>query len=432
MVNTRPPKREDIPHIAYGLLIAFLFIAIQFGHTIYESVQFCAFLFLLPLLLPGLIGNIKIVALPVLLAAFAFYFSTAVYINSSNVLHNLLWSTRSFVCFLCIVSARYAPLNRVPRLPTSVFWVLVALIGALTVAQWAYLQGIISHNTLIPNNYFAVDTGTVAEDKTDLALAGGWESIYRSSAFYTEPSYLGFICLCLYVIRHQAEAIKSNLIAFALLLFLCLVAKTASGFIILCFFFFVVNARGIVLNRRRYPILAILFGVVIYFSLPFISRVLGSTDSASEPSGYIRLVFPMKCVSAVFLHAPLGVPQAELPDFFQANLPADATIGNFDNGLVNVFLYFGIFGFVIWICFIGMMRNWALALFVMLCALYNGNVFAYDKAFLISISILIAMQKTRGQSSMTFRAVAKTGGRPIQYSVEPRLCIAGKQKSTKV
>ena len=251
-------------------------------------------------------------------------------------------------------------------------------------------------------------------------------------AFYTEPSYLGFICLCLYVIRHQAEAIKSNLIAFALLLFLCLVAKTASGFIILCFFFFVVNARGIVLNRRRYPILAILFGVVIYFSLPFISRVLGSTDSASEPSGYIRLVFPMKCVSAVFLHAPLGVPQAELPDFFQANLPADATIGNFDNGLVNVFLYFGIFGFVIWICFIGMMRNWALALFVMLCALYNGNVFAYDKAFLISISILIAMQKTRGQSSMTFRAVAKTGGRPIQYSVEPRLCIAGKQKSTKV
>ena len=65
----------------------------------------------------------------------------------------------------------------------------------------------------------------------------------------------------------------------------------------------------------------------------------------------------MKCVSAIFLHAPLGVPQAELPDFLQAYLPEDATTNEYDNGLVNVFINFGVFGFVIWICLIGMMAE---------------------------------------------------------------------------
>jgi hypothetical protein len=405
MQDTGTLRRQDTAGIVYGLLIVFLVVAIQFGHTIYESVQFCAFLVLFPFLVPGLVGNIRIVALPVLLSAIAFYFSTVVYINSPNATHNLLWSTRELVCFLCIIAARYAPLNRVPRLPKSVFWILLVLIGALTIAQWAYLQGIFSHNTLIPNQYFAVDTGTVAEDLTDLALAGGWASIYRSSAFYTEPSYLGYICLCLYLFVHRPESAKDNFIAFALLLFLCLIAKTASGFIILCLFFFCVNARSIISNRRFYPVFAILCVAVVYFGQPFISRLMASSDSESESSGYIRLVFPVKCAGAVFIHAPFGVPQAELPEFLQSNLPEEATVGNYDNGVANILIYFGVFGFIIWICMVGMMRNWALALFVILCALNNGNVFGYDKAVIMSISILVYAHNRRSVSNLASGAV---------------------------
>ena len=204
MQNKGTPRRRDTTGIYFGLLIVFLVVTIQFGHTVYKSVQFCAFLILFLLLLPGLIGNIKIMALPVLLTTLAFYSSSVFYINSPNALHNLLWSTREYVCFLCIISARYAPLNRVQMLPTSVFWILLVLIGALTVAQWGYLKGLLPLNTLIPNQYFAFDTGTVNEDKTDLALEGGWASGFRPSAFYTEPSYLGFICLCIYIFSASA------------------------------------------------------------------------------------------------------------------------------------------------------------------------------------------------------------------------------------
>jgi hypothetical protein len=264
---------------------------------------------------------------------------------------------------------------------------------------------------------FAYETGTVSEDTSDLAIAGGWQSIIRPSAFYTEPSYLGYICLCLYVFVHRPDAIKKNYVIFALLLFICVIAKTASGFIILCLFFFCVNARGIVFNKRLYPLFAILCGVVVYFSQPFISRLLTSTDSVSESSGNIRLIFPAKCVSAVFMHAPFGVPHAELPGFLQASLPEEATVEHFDNGLVNIFINFGVFGFIIWACLISMMRDWALALFVVLCSLNNGTVFGYDKAVIISISILAYSQNRWTASNMTCRRVVKTDGRTMQHTV---------------
>jgi hypothetical protein len=397
MHNRRTRGRRDPTGIAYGLLVVLLVVTIQFGYTTYESVQFCAFLIVFSLLLPGLIGNIRTVVLPVLLSGYALYITAAVYINSANASHNLLWSSREFVCFLCIIATRYTSLDRVPRLPGFVFWVLIVAIGALTFGQWAYLHGIISRNTLIANKFFAVNAGTVAEDKSDLAIAGGWESIIRPSAFYTEPSYLGFICLCLYVSVHRPNAIRSNFIAFALLLLLCLIAKTASGIIILCVIFFCVNAKAFVFNRRFYPVFAIVCGVAVYASLPFISRLVESTDPVSEASGYTRVVFPIKCVGAVFLHAPLGVPLAELPDFCQAHLPEDAAseTARFDNGLLNLFIFHGVFAFVILICLIGMMRNWALALFVIFCAFNNGSLFGYDKAVLISISILAYLQNNR-------------------------------------
>jgi hypothetical protein len=374
--------------MVYGILIVCLVVTIQFGYTIYESVQFCAFLIVFSVLLPGLISNIRAVALPVLLSGCAFYITAASDINSTNASHNLLWSTREFVCFLCIIAARYTPLDRIPRLPGFVFWVLIVVIGTLTIGQWAYLHKVISRNTLIPNEFFAIDAGTVAEDKSDLALAGGWESIFRPSAFYTEPSYLGFICLCLYVSVHRTKAIKNNCIAFALLLLLCLVAETASGTIILCIIFLCVNARAFVFNRRLYPVFAMLCAAVTYLSWPYISRLISSTDSVSEFSGYIRLVVPMHCVSAIFLHAPLGVPLADLPVFLRKWLPAEALVAQVDNGLLDLFIFHGVFGFIIVTCLIVMIRNWVLTLFILFCSLNNGDFFGYDKALLISISIL--------------------------------------------
>ena len=94
MQNIRTQTGRDATGVVYGIVIVCLVVTIQFGYTIYESVQFCAFLIVFSLLLPGLISNIRTVALPVFLSGCAFYITAAFYINSANASHNLLWSTR--------------------------------------------------------------------------------------------------------------------------------------------------------------------------------------------------------------------------------------------------------------------------------------------------------------------------------------------------
>src|SRR5208282_6432553 len=85
---------------AYGFLIVLLTVTIQFGTSVYASVQFCAFLILSAFLLPVLVANIKASLFPIVLGGFGFYLTSLFYINSSLASHDLLRSGREFICFL--------------------------------------------------------------------------------------------------------------------------------------------------------------------------------------------------------------------------------------------------------------------------------------------------------------------------------------------
>ncbi len=373
--------------IVCGILVLFVFVAIQFGYSFYASTQFYAFLILFFFLMLGLVGNNKKIMLPVFFGAFAFFFTQAFYINSPHALQNLLRCSREFVCYLCIIFASCVKFNNIPRLPRFIFLGFSLIILVITTAQSAYLQGIIPYNSFIPSGWFAYETGTVQTDVVETAIAGGYQSYIRPSGFYSEPSYLGFICLCLYVCQHQHQRLKNNLIVFIILLSSCLVARTASGVVLLCIFVYITNAKQLAPNIRSYLGFAIVLGLGTYLSLPYFSRLMESSNDFSEQSGYGRLIFPLKLLRVVFLSTPLGVPFADLPEFIQTNLPQQADYG-LDNGIANIFITYGVLGFVIWICLMRAVRDTMLALFVVFCALSNGTIFSYDKAVLLSLVML--------------------------------------------
>jgi hypothetical protein len=395
MQSVPNPRQREATGMLYGILIVFLTITIQFGYSVYASIQFGAFAILFVALFPGLIINARALMVPLLISVFCFYCSSLVYMDSSNASHNLLAAGREFLCFLAVVAARQMSINRVPQLPDFAFWTGLVLVYLMTFAQFFYLQGVISHNTLLPDSLFAFETGTISEGYSDVAIAGGWQNIIRPSAFYSEPSYLGFICLCLYMLRHRDGAVRNNLTAFVLLLVLCLMARTASGVILLSTLVYGANIRFVATKMRYYLGVAIIFGLVIYFGLPYFTRTLQSTDVANEESGYIRLIFPLKCIKAVLLHEPLGVPRPELPAFLREYLAEEATNASYDNGIANAFIFHGVFGLGIFACLIFMLRNGLLILFVLLCGFPNGALFGFDKAVMISLVILAYMQTKR-------------------------------------
>jgi hypothetical protein len=391
-----------------AVTVLFSFVAIQFGFTYYVSTQ--VFLFSALMLLYVVPTTVVAPSRYMLVAggAAVFFAGQLFFLGRTDTFPSMLRCSREFLCFWALISIQhYSTDSRISyRIPRKIFDFIVILLLVATLAQWAFLARLLPYNVLMPEELFTMAGGTVMTSIADAAIAGGYEAIIRPTAFYSEPSYLGFVCLALYMSLHSQENLRRNVIRFFALLVVCVVARTAAGVVLISFLFGFLNRRLFSDKWQTGMVGAVLFVGVVYISIPFAQRIFLSHDAIEETSGYIRLVFPLKVFAKVLAEYPLGVPPLFINSFITVNLPGEEQI-TLDNGLMNIAIYFGYTGFVIFGVIVASIKSRKLVVFVFCCGLYNGSLFSYDKVVIIFCAMAAFINNERASGSRENVAVAR-------------------------
>jgi hypothetical protein len=244
----------------------------------------------------------------------------------------------------------------------------------------------------LPVEWYIQNSATLP-DELDLM----WSPI-RPSGTFGEPSYLGFISASL--LMAVAHCVSNNYyksLLISVLLATVILAQTLAGvltvFILLFLYLWQISSNR---TDRKLQLISLVFVallVVLMFDYSdVLTRLANITNESEELSGYHRIVVPLKVIFKVFTSAPYGVPETELLNFL-INQKSDLVIkSNLANGFFNVLINYGIFGVIIlYILFNKARFSIILLAYLFLASMFNGSIFSYDKAVVISLTVLMML-----------------------------------------
>lgn len=370
-------------------------ISIQFGYTVHLSIGSACFALaciytikrLTPLWLGvGLLG-VVLVVIPHLFSPDDF------------AVDALYRSLREAACFFVLVVLKTVTLNfsfesqaRIAR----AIWILMIALLVMSALQAIDLKYSRSELFFVPYAFFAPPSTpggcwTIAACWLQFEQAHGILTVIRPSATYSEPSYLGFIVLCLVfvsqnVLKGRHGGGKMAFIAAAMAT--VLLAQTTSGIIsIVIMLLFATRpspakTAGIILAALLFATGA---GVVMSDR---VSDIMRGTDM----SFLARFTYPFQAVSQVLEKGyVLGVPSESLAKLVSNEVLAatDLSAGASDNGLINMFLLYGICGGIALLAILFLRCSFPEIVFLVLSMQFNGSIFTYDKATLISLSLIL-------------------------------------------
>ncbi|MFP5423953.1 MAG: hypothetical protein ACLGID_21180 [Gammaproteobacteria bacterium] len=365
------------------------------------SANFLAFLFLI-----FVIGYKSYVAiLPESVVLFVAMFAAHLaYSAGSEALSALARTAREFVVLITVLAALKAgPLSSKTLVRVRlviVYWAVIAvgyaalqyvslkLYGTAPFLPWEFYGatgGDGSGATTLPSYW-----QQFASDK-NLAVAPteGADVKIRPVAFYSEPSYLGFmLTAAFYVFTKLTDDDTQKLKFFILCIAGCVLAETASGVFSLSILFMSYGGAK-VFRKKRNLLYAVLCGCgVLYVVLRFSGRLIGAVDGG-DTSSYSRLVTPLyNLYEVIFGGYIFGVPSYFLPEVlgFDADFTDTATFGG-DNGLINILCYYGLGGVLIILLILKKARE-AFLLFL-LVGMFNGSLLGFDKGFILGAVLLL-------------------------------------------
>ena len=280
---------------------------------------------------------------------------------------------------------------------------IVTVVGLviLTLAQYVTYVFLKDPRFLLPASLYVTGQGTLARSAIEFGRVHGFLAAVRVAATFAEPSYLGFISMCLTVMvlnSRLRSAAKFGLLT--LLLAMVAMSKSASGIIMIT----VLIAYA---YRSKFTFATFLICVsvtVVFFAstmmlLDFdpIGRLLSSTDPRLEQSGYIRLIMPLQHAATVLKEAPFGVPFSETYEFLAHHStsytmmnPTYSYTGDWigqDNGLLNLIIQFGWAGFIVIGGVAFAVRDGFILLFLLFATQFNGSALTPDKVAMISLAL---------------------------------------------
>jgi hypothetical protein len=388
------------------LLVVFITLIplIQLGLSIYISFQMLSFLALLFLIDYRCVGKNLLLFIGMSLLMLI---STLAYIDSPAFIHSFSRVIREIICIAVIISICASKKNEIRyygAIKTTVTVFVVVMLVSLVLQYVAY-NYFSSTAFFVPSNFYIAGFSTLADTWGNFAADKGIAIKIRPSSFYAEPSYLGFIALSMaaMVLKIFNDGQRKTILLLILFVSL-LISQTLSGIIA-----FWILVSGYYFNDIRripvyVPVLILLLMPVyfIFFPLPeFVIRLLNVFNQTEELSGFIRLVLPFELISKVMAHSPLGVPQDELlaflrqpavgiePEMLQRNATFGIQIAGLDNAFLNLFIFYGVTGFLLIWTFAMKIKDPLLLLYIALAALFSGSIFSFDKTVVISVVILV-------------------------------------------
>jgi hypothetical protein len=281
-----------------------------------------------------------------------------------------------------------------PRHDISKFngwWPLLML---LALTGLALLQSIASRKGIalfVPTRFFV--------NSNDAALASAWaqhaaehglDVKIRSTASFSEPSYLGGVSLflnfiCLHLLRGRPR-LAANVLA----LLACLISQTMFGLVANLAIMGVFYHRHI--NKSAMVCLAALglaaLALPVFAAEPSrLERILSGNDVSTG----LRVFQPFEILGHILFEAPFGLPEtAALEYFIRHGMAQRFEDAPFQNGVFNMLFNYGWLGFAVVAMLLRAAGGGLCALFVLLLFCQSGVTADFDKLVMVIFAIHVA------------------------------------------
>ncbi len=294
-------------------------------------------------------------------------------------------------CFILLIN----PKN---RLKLQLNFNNIVFICTSTVFLFVLAQKILSAYNIyyvMPDEYYAIDDGVLASKWLKRSIEFGYDFSFRPSASYSEPSYLGFICCCLYYFEiHQPNTILTRITKIMLVttVFVSASALGIGGILILML---VDNWRKYILPNLPFIILLIAICTVL-FSLELNDSRLALILKGSDESALTRFVKPFEIIFYNFTNGDiLGIPYSCcIKHYLKLRFYSTYDDPPFHNTLINLIINYGIIGFfLIYSFFFTLMRNIQEKFLFLIGLSQNGDFFIFGKVSIFLLFILVVRQQ---------------------------------------
>lgn len=385
--------------IACLLLLALPFTQLGFGF--WTSVQGVMFL-LVVIFIRKNISRVEFLLFTVI--ALTMLLSLAGHLYADTLFYSFVRLVRQIIAMYIIVCAA----TTVSWRPKPYFFdiilpIVVLALSGMVVAQYVSYKVFGWSGLFVPASWFFGGLATLADRLIELGTVRGFVADIRASGPFSEPSYFGFVALSLglLVVRGvQGRWLKVVLLGSLLVALVC--SKSASGvplFVLLVLFAYRARLSALHWIGIVVAVAAGLATAELLLDFHLVERLINITDPVREPSGYVRLVLPLKHIALVLQHKPFGVPMSEFFTFTSRHTEAYSTGGfnpveliagvstGTDNGFLNLFLTQGVGALVVIGLFIFIVSDKLTLVYLLFVSQFNGDILGPDKAAIIALAI---------------------------------------------
>jgi hypothetical protein len=402
---TLAARRDEVDGYRASAVACLLLLATpftQFGHNYWTSVQGAMF-FLVLLFVSKRVGRLELLLFMVMAATMILSLVGHVYADS--LFYSFLRLLRQIIClYLIVCAAATVSWRPRPYFFDVLLPIVVGLLSGLVIAQFVTYTFFGWSGLFVPFNWFMTGFVTLADAWLEFGARHGFLANVRASGPYAEPSYFGFMALtlALLVIRGvERPRMKAGLLAALFIALLC--SKSASGVLLFALLtLFAFRKQMSLWQWLAIFVTVVAGGVAADYLLDFqlFERLLNIGDPVKEPSGYVRLVLPLKHVALVLQHKPFGVPMSEFFVFTSRHVDEYSLAGPLnpvsllrgvsdgtDNGLLNLFITQGYGGLVIVGLLPFVVKDKLTLLYLLFVSQFNGDMMSPDKAAIIALGI---------------------------------------------
>lgn len=363
------------------LILLLVLPVIQLGFSYYISFFIFGFLYLF------LLGNFpKIKPRFVVLMIFGFMIFLIKTVSNIEVgTREIFLPLREMLCFAVLIIGLFKvkhSINESKNLQVASFYLLI-VIFLVIVVQYVSIQGGIYFG--FPFEWFVKNQVTLSG--VDAALYHNTR--FRPTAFYGEPSYAAFIILSLLFISIECgQSFQIKVVGIVLSTVSVFLLGSGAGLIsivaltILWLWF----GNDQKFRKYRYHITFLLFLSIPFFVIlneEFSSR-MALIISGDDISILNRLADPFNILMQAIDDGKLiGVTTAYIEDYYAG----DFGDGLINNGILWIFLYYGIMAFPLIFIMIKIIGINIGLVYIFLCINFNGDFFIYDKVIVMSLAL---------------------------------------------
>lgn len=339
----------------------------------------------------------------ILISAVIFFANVLFFVYNESFSGIILRALRVYICFLVVCFAGHSSVKFKIGGNAIVFGILLFQIYIflfILLQFWAIKFGD-PQGLFLPWEFYGNTAGDEIDGKRLTTLPSYWlefgfdkglllgdEFKIRPSASYSEPSYVGFLCLaCFFVLSYSGLNLIIG-ISFILSAASSILCESASGIIIISAFAIFRFKEKILSDMRLISLAIPLLFLILSFS--DVHRVLDVGNMHDEASGFIRIVKPVINIINQFGDGYfLGMPEYMMTKYHSDYYNGVLIGRGLDNGVFNIIMTTGVFSPFLF-AILKRVAGVDFFVFFILGAVINGSPFSFDKTFIFFTAAILA------------------------------------------